>query len=114
MHFPGRQLFPSVFVILLALCGCSDVAYKAEISSDTSWSAEFADQTIEGSGNKTIDLPDSHPSCCVVQKQTENGWLAIYISAEGGGFLGIFGGPSDSDQKETLESYGILKGCSEE
>lgn len=95
--------------VLLLLAGCS-VDYKAEVESDTTWSGAFGDRSVDGSGAETVDLPDEHPQCCVVQKDTEGGYLKVRVVAEGGGWFG----PGDSDWVETTASYGVVSACSEE
>lgn len=94
---------------ICVLCGCS-IDYKAEVESNTSWSGSFGGRTVDGTGNRTIDLPDEHPQCCVVQKDTESGYLKVRVVADGGGIFG----PSDSDWVETTAAYGVATACSEE
>lgn len=106
-----RRRINSVFVLalLLALCGCS-VDYRAEVESNTSWSGAFGNRSVDGSGNQTIDLPDEHPQCCVVQKDTESGYLKVRVVAESNSIFG----PSNSDWTETTAAYGVVSACSEE
>ena len=96
-------------LVMLLFCGCG-VDYKAEVQSNTKWSGAFGNRTVDGSGNRTIDLPDDHPQCCVVQKQTEDGYLKVRVVGEGGWILG----PGDSDWVETTADYGVVSVCSEE
>ena len=99
----------SVFALVIVLSGCS-IDYKAEVESNTSWSGSFGGRTVDGTGNKTIDVPDEHPQCCVVQKDGESGFLKVRVVAEGGGIFS----PSDSDWVETTAAYGVVSACSEE
>ena len=102
-----------IAVILLAVSltslGCG-VDYKAEVQSDTEWSGAFGNRTVDGSGSTTVDLPDDHPQCCVVQKQTEHGYLKVRVVGEGGWLVG----PGDSDWAVTYAEYGVVSICSED
>ena len=96
------------FVIAILLMSCS-VDYKAEVQSNTSWSGAFGNRSVDGSGNQTVDLPDEHPQCIVVQKDTEQGFLRVRVAAEGGGWLFS---PEDSDWVETTAAFGVVSACS--
>lgn len=92
---------------VIIFSGCA-VNYKAEVQSNTSWSGSFSNRTVDGSGNRTVDLPDDPPVCCVVQKETESGYLRVRVIAKGGGILG----PSDGEWVETTAAYGVVTACS--
>lgn len=102
------------FVKLFAMCavlfcaGCA-VDYKAEVKSSTSWSGAFGNSTVDGSGDRTVDIPDDYPQCVVVQKETSVGSLSVRVVAEGGGIFA----PSDSDWATTTAQYGVVSACSE-
>ncbi len=102
-------LFILFGALLFLSFGCS-VDYKADVQSNTQWTGAFGDRSVDGSGNKIVDLPDEHPQCCVVQKETENGYLRVRVLAEGGGLFG----PEDSDWVETTADYGVVTVCSKE
>jgi hypothetical protein len=106
-----RLLLPLVLVTTIVIASGCGVDYKAEVQSDTSWSGAFGNRTVDGRGNKTVDLPDEHPQCCVVQKQTEQGYLRVRVKAEGG--MWLFG-PDDSDWAETRAEYGVVSVCSKD
>ena len=101
------------FVLILVggmlLAGCS-VDYKAQVRSDTTWSGSFGNRSVDGSGNQTIDLPDEHPQCVVVQKDTRQGVLSVRVVAEGGGLFK----PEDSAWAETTAEFGVVSACSEQ
>jgi len=99
-------LFVLIFFILTISCS---VDYKAEVRSNTSWSGAFGNRTVDGSGYKTVDLPDEHPQCCCVQKETESGYLQVRVTADGGFLFG----PGDSHWVETTAAYGVVTVCSE-
>lgn len=95
-------------IISLLLMGCS-VDYKVDVKSDTSWSGAFGNRTVDGQGNKTVDIADDPPVCVVVQKQTERGYLTIQIIAKGGGIFG----PDDNAPVTTRAAYGVVSDCSD-
>ncbi len=107
MKFDKKNKFVFILLCMVVLVSCS-VDYEAEVQSDTSWSGSFGNRSVDGSGNRTIDLPDEHPQCCVVQKDTEAGFLRVRITAEGGGIFG----PDDTGWVETTAAYGIVSVCS--
>ncbi|HUV29525.1 MAG TPA: hypothetical protein VMY05_00340 [Acidobacteriota bacterium] len=92
-------------LILLAGCG---IDYKCEVTSNTSWSGIFADRTVDGEGDQTVDIPDDPPECVVVQKETEKGYLRIKLIAEGGWFLNS---ADDRPSVTTTAKYGIVSDC---
>ena len=105
------RLLPLILICLSSLFFISCSAdYKAEVQSNTSWSGAFGNRTVDGTGNRTIDIPDDPPQCCVVQKETEQGFLKVRIVAKGGGIFG----PDDSEWVETTAAYGVVTVCSEE
>ena len=95
-----------VMVALAVLTGCS-TDLTVDINSDTEWSGSFGGRTVEGVGARSVDIPDDHPQCVVVQKQTEGGYLKIQIKADGGIL-----GPSGSDEVSTTAAYGVVSACS--
>ena len=96
------------FVLVLTLCSCS-TEYKADVRSDTEWSGAFGNRTVDGDGNRMISLGSETPVCCVVQKQTEEGYLQVQVIAEGGWW--IFK-PDDGDVARTTADYGVVTACS--
>lgn len=94
-------------VLGLMMIGCTN--YKAYVESDTSWSGSFGGRTVDGIGNKTIDLDDDKTQCCVVGKKTPYGRLKVTIKDESG--IPLFGGEKDS--KETTAAYGVVTVCTE-
>jgi hypothetical protein len=96
--------------------GCGD-DWKAEISSDTSWSGSFGGAsvhssggtTVAGRGSQKIDLPDDKTVCCVVRKLSSNGYLKVKIENEGGGPFGIFA--SEGRESQTTAPYGTVDVC---
>ena len=107
--------------VLLALCAltmaalflssCSDVEYTAVVRSDTEWSGAFGNRTVDGRGSDTVPLGSDHPVCCVVQKQTEQGYLSVQVTADGGGWLY---GADDSEIVTTHAAYGVVTVCSQD
>ncbi len=96
-----------VLLGLLAFAGCSkDI--KCEVRSDTSWSGAFGDRTVDGAGSTTVDLPDDSPQCCVVQKETESGYLEIQVISEGSGFLNP---TTEGNAVRTTAAYGVVSAC---
>lgn len=102
--------FAKVFAACAALlcAGCS-VDYKAEVKSSTSWSGAFGNATVDGTGDRIVDIPDDAPQCVVVQKQTTDGSLSVRVVTEGGGLFA----PGDSDWSTTTATYGVVTACSE-
>jgi len=98
-----KKIFLLIAIASLIIVGCSD--FKAKVESDTSWSGAFGNRTVDGNGNKIIDLEDSDTQCCVVQKQTKHGRLKVTIIDEG--FLGM-----DGEFAETTAEYGVVSVCS--
>jgi len=94
-----------IIILGVLVVGCSD--WKAKISSNTSWSGSFGGTTIDGSGDRTIDLPNDEIVCIVVQKRTRKGTLSAEIVNES--FLGLGG----SGKKTTTAEYGVVSVCSE-
>ncbi|MBT4851326.1 MAG: hypothetical protein HON37_04565 [Candidatus Marinimicrobia bacterium] len=95
-----------IFLILVFL-GCTD--YKAEIESDTSWSGSFGNRTVDGSGDKTIDIPDDNIVCCVAQKSTTGGFLKIRIVDDGAILFG-----TKTDWVKTTAEYGVVSVCNDD
>lgn len=73
----SRDLIFAVFSCVF-FAGCAD-DWVAEVNSNTSWSGAFGNSTVDGSGSRTVDLPDDEIVCCVVQKQSEHGSLSVSI-----------------------------------
>ncbi len=102
---------PILIIIIIALLslGC-EKDYYAQVTSDTSWSGSFADRTVDGKGDKRVDIPDDPPQCVVVQKDTEHGKLSVTIFAKSRWFLGS---DYSSGTITTTAAYGIVLACSE-
>jgi hypothetical protein len=94
--------------LLLLLGGCS-IDYKCQIRSNTSWSGAFDDRTVDGTGSTIIDIGDDPPVCCVVQKETENGYLEAEIISSGGWLCNP---AEDGDKSRTTADYGLVSVCS--
>lgn len=97
-------------VLLLSACRQD---FKAEVESNTSWSGSFGGASVDGSGNRTVDLPDEDPQCVAVQKTTRNGSLSVRVVVENGGFLGV-AGPSSGEWVTTTAEFGVVTACSGE
>lgn len=54
----------------------------------------------------TGDIDDDDVVCCVVQKQTEQGYLKVSIVNEGSNPFA-----SDGESKETTAAYGVVSVC---
>jgi len=99
-----RTTFFLLALSTLILAGCTD--WKAKVESNTRWSGSFSGRTVDGNGNKTIDLDDDDVQCCVVQKETEQGFLKVSIVNEGSNPFA-----SDGESKETTAAYGVVSVC---
>ena len=103
--------------ILVFLTGCGP-DWKAEIESDTDWYIQYGGasgtqwtfSTQQGSGNKTVNLPDDDRVCIRVQ-QTGGGYVRVELKDEGGGPFGIFS--SRERDAEVNVSGGSMEMCSE-
>ena len=96
------------FLILAAstlAVGCSH-DFKAKVSSDTSWSGSFSSVTVDGNGDRTVDLDDEAPQCAVVQKQTRSGSLTVSIVDEGSSWF-----KTDGETKTTIADFGVVTAC---
>lgn len=92
-------------LVLFAMTACTD--YKVKVESDTSWSGAFGNRTVDGSGNRTVDLDDDGETvCCVVQKQTREGYLKITIIDDGSSIFA-----SDGKSVRTTAEYGVVSVC---
>ena len=114
-----RQAVCTAFVALVAvsLIGCGR-DWKAEIESNTSWygayggvsGSEWTTTSVQGSGDRTIDLPDDDRVCCRFY-QEGNGFLSVKVKDDGGGLFHIFA--EDSRQAETNINGGMIEICTE-
>lgn len=88
-----------LFILALALIftGCQKYVH---IESNTSWSGAINDASVDGSGNRDIDINNS--SCAVFQKETKEGYLTITV--KGGMFF-------DGDNATTTAQYGVVSVC---
>jgi hypothetical protein len=89
---------------VLLLTGCTD--WKARVESNTSWSGSFSGRTVDGRLNQIVDLDDDDVACCVVQKQTDGGFLKVTVFNDGSNPL-----IGDGESKETTASYGVVSVC---
>jgi hypothetical protein len=94
-----------VLIFSFALMSCAD-EWVAEVNSNTSWSGSFSGRTVDGTGNTKVNLGSDETVCCVVQKQTQTGYLKVSIKNEGGGLFAM-----DGESKETTAAYGIVSVC---
>lgn len=83
--------------------------WKVKVESNTSWSGAFGNRTVDGTGNRTIDIPDDPPECVVVQKDTEQGFLSIETFTEGNG---IFAPEKRNSNVTTTAAFGLVSDCS--
>ena len=75
----------TLLVLLVGVTGCS-TDWRAEIDSNTHWYGEFGAVTgnefvtssVEGTGSRTIDLPDEDRVCCFFI-QEGNGYVNVTI-----------------------------------
>ena len=104
-----RSIRLVILLVAMTGIGCS-VDFSVDVRSNTSWSGYFADRSVEGSGNKTVDLPGDPPQCVTVQKDTEEGYLEIQIKESGGWFLSP---TTDYNPIRTTAAYGIVSDCTE-
>jgi hypothetical protein len=96
-----------LFISIITICSCGP-DWKAEVKSDTSWSGSFGNSTVDGSGNQTVNLPNDEIVCCVVQKDTEAGYLEVKIVDKGGSLFA-----TDGEKAKTTADYGVVSVCSE-
>jgi hypothetical protein len=102
----------AVMVGSIALAGCGQ-DLKAKVESNTSWSGAFGNRSVDGSGSKTVDLPDDRPQCAVVQKSTQGGSLTVRIICENTGLAAMFGAEDEEDSATTTAAYGVVSVCSD-
>ena len=94
----------TIVISSVFLLSCDDSSssknedYKIAVESNTSWSGSFANRTVDGSGDKIVDIPDDPPQCAVVQKQTASGYLRVRVLPHG-------------DWVETTAAYGLVTTC---
>jgi hypothetical protein len=93
---------------------CKD-EWKAEVTSNTSWRGQIGGSTqngdltstsVEGSGNRTVDLGSEKRVCCAFKKTTASGYLKVKIKNEA--FLG-----TDGPEAETSVSFGLVELCTQ-
>lgn len=99
-----KPFFSLLFIFAIIVTGCTD--WKAKVESNTSWSGSFSGRTVDGRGNKTVDLDYDDIICCVVQKQTVEGYLRVSIVDEGSNPFA-----TDGESKETTAAYGVVSVC---
>ncbi len=85
-----------IISFFIATVGCQKYL---QIESDTSWSGAINNTTVEGSGNRDIDMDEN--SCAVFQKETMNGSLKITVKGN------LFGG----EDAHTTAEYGVVSVC---
>jgi hypothetical protein len=90
---------------LLLVAGCSH-DYKAEVRSNTTWSGAFNGATVDGSGDRTVDIDDEGVQCVVVQKQTRTGSLTVSIVDDGNTWF-----KKDGESKSTSAEFGVVTVC---
>ena len=90
----------------LLIIGC-EANYKVKIESNTSWSGYMSGASVDGSGNRTIDIPEEDVVCATVQKETENGFVKVTLVDES---PNIFGG-GEIASRYTDAKYGIVTVC---
>jgi len=99
-----------VVAAIIMFSGCSK-DYKCEVRSNTDWSGAFGDRTVDGSGNRTIDMPGDPPQCVAVQKQTEEGYLEVQMVEEASGPLNS---ENDYSPVRTTAAYGVVTACTKD
>lgn len=83
-----------VFLAFL-LIGCA--SDELHINSNTSWSCAINNTTVDGTGDRVIEVDrDKHP-CYVCQKQTEEGYLELTCG--------------NCEEGRTTAAYGLVSGC---
>ena len=95
------------FLIIIVILGCS-IDYKVKVSSNTSWSGYFDNRTVEGYGNKTVNVSDEGTVCATAQKETEEGYLKLKMVEYR---KGLFSGETTVDKAETTAAYGVVSVC---
>lgn len=112
-----KLTFAAALASCLALVGCGQ-NWKAEIESNTSWNimyggvsgGEFVFSELNGTGNKTIDLPDDDRVCCLLT-QRGSGAVHLKIKDDGGNPFHLFA--ADEREARTNVSGGTIEMCSE-
>ncbi len=97
--------FTLLLFLTFLIISCTD--YKAKVESNTTWSGSFGNRTVDGSGNQTVNLPDDDIVCCVVQKQTSQGFLHVKIVDEGSFLFN-----NETKWVKTTAEYGVVSLCS--
>jgi len=103
MKHSNRLLTLCVLGVILLAAAC-DKDYKAEVQSDTSWSGSFGGKSLDGRNDQVIDIPDDGYQCCIVQKNTEDGYLRLRVYDESSG-------TPTNVWEETTDVYGHVKWC---
>jgi len=70
----------------LFIAGCS-IDAKVEVRSNGNWSGDFAGTYLEGSGNRTVNIPDDPPQCVSVELESSNSYLEVELVEDGGMWL---------------------------
>lgn len=95
-------------VLLLTVAACSH-EYKAKVESDTSWSGSFSNRTVDGSGDRTVDLDDDDGTVCVVvQKNTRIGTLSVAVIDEGNTWF-----KKQGNRVTTTADFGVVTACND-
>lgn len=87
-------------LLLIAITLLSGCQKYVQIESNTSWSGAINNASVDGAGNRDIDIDNS--SCAVFQKETEEGYLTIKV--KGGMFF-------DGEEATTTAEYGVVSVC---
>lgn len=103
---PSWRLLPFAALVVAASC---TTRYEAVIESDTEWSGFFGNRTVSGVGNATVRLEDDdRDQCCIVDKETEGGFLRIRLVEDEGWW------DEESDWVETVAEFGTVFVCVED
>ncbi len=109
---PKGSLLPHILLAIIGLVGipamtllgCSEDRW-AEVRSDTDWSGYFDDHSVEGAGDRDVDLRgDEFSSGAVVQKLTREGVLRVRLVEEGW----MFWPDQATDWTETSADFGVV------
>lgn len=114
-----KKSYQHIIIILMLsfFIGCPvehDISYVIEIESNTSWAVVYHGKTVEGFGNRFIDLPSKGdgydlPVCALIKKKSIRGYVKARIAAdEGVSILGSY----DGEWFETYASFGEMRVCS--
>ncbi len=92
-------------VVALAACGSNTLV----IESDTQWSGSAgsleSSETIQGSGNRSLDMGNKESFCWSLQKQTRGGSLRVYAKVP------TITGVDKQGEGVTSADFGVVSGC---